>query len=237
MKFTAAGFALLLLLSACASQATRPAAPLPARTTGAPGAGAPAAGTPAAGVPASEAPAGAPKRPIISASHEDWRALIPAPFGSGLTQVQFPLKEVILFQGDAHGAAATPAAGAQAASDDQECYSKSGGAFAFRGAETEDYVLCFFHERLFRVEAALRLPQEASEETFGQWCDDWLSGLTEVSRDAERCEGRDKDTQFSATLAYESELSGPLITVLIYDIPAHDAYERRPERPALPTQP
>jgi len=212
MKVTAAVLA-LALMSACASQATKPAPPSPA-------------------------PAAAPKGPIISASHEDWRALVPAPFGSGLTQLQFPLKEVILFQGEAHGAAGAPAAGSPAAtSDDQECYSKSGSPFVFRGAETEDHVLCFFHERLFRVEAALRLPKDVSAETFGQWCDDWLSGLTEVNRDAERCEGREKDTQFSATLAYESELSGPLITVLIYDIPAHEAFERRPQRPAPPTRP
>ena len=197
----------LTLLSACASKSVKPG---------------PALGAPTAGSPATR------KGPIISASHEDWRALIPVPFGSGLPQVQFPLKEVILFQGESRG---------PVGSDEQECYSKSGSPFAFRGAETEDYVLCFFHERLFEVEAALRLPRDVPAETFGQWCDDWLSGLTDVSRDAERCEGRESDTQVSATLAYDSEVAGPLLTVVIADIPAHDAYERRPQKPVSPVPP
>jgi hypothetical protein len=209
----------LALLSACATHADRPA--------------------PAEASPATAAPepvrqaAAAASGPITTASHEDWRALLPVPFGSALTQVGFALKEVILFQGEAQGAAGTPAA----SSDDQECYSKSGSAFAFRGAETEDYVLCFFHERLFRIEAALRLPKDAPAESFGQWCDDWLAGLSDPKRDAERCEGREKETQFSATLAYESELAGPLITVIVYDVPAHEAYERRAQKPAPPSRP
>ena len=142
--------------------------------------------------------------------------------------MQFPLKEVILFQGDGR-----PVGG----SEDQECYSKSGAPVAFRGAGVEDYVVCFFHERLFRVEAALRLPQGNAAETFPQWCDDWLSGLSDASRTAERCEGRDNETQFSATIAYDTELAGPLITVIVADIPVRDAYERRPQKPAPPNQP
>jgi len=198
----------LLLMAACASQGPPGGAAVP---------GGPAPGTPA------------PRNgPIISASHEDWRALVPVPFGSGLTQIQFPLKEVILFQGESRGPGGF---------DDQECYSKSGTAFAFRGADTEDYVLCFFHERLFQVEAALRLPREMPAETFDQWCDDWLSGLADVKRSAERCEGRDQETLVSATLAYDSELAGPLITLVIYDVPAYEAYERRPQKTTLPTQP
>jgi len=201
--------ALLLLVAACASQ--RP----------------PVNAVPGIAVPAAASPATVRKEPIISASHEDWRALLPVPFGSGLTQIQFPLKEVILFQGETR----------TSGGDEQECYSKSGAAFAFRGAETEDYVLCFFHERLFQVETALRLPRDTPTEAFLQWCDDWLSGLTDVKRAAERCEGREVDTQVSATLAYDTELAGPLITLILYDVPAHDAYERRPQKAPLPTQP
>ena len=152
----------------------------------------------------------------------DWRSLLPAPFGSSVGRIPFALKEVLLFQGEARGGEA----------DEQECFAAAGRPFALRGVEADDYVLCFFHDRLFRAEAVLRLARDTPPETFGRWCEEWLSGLTQTERGAEHCAGRDQDTRFEATLTYDTEIAGPLVTVVVADQPTRELYEQRQQQRA-----
>ncbi len=149
---------------------------------------------------------------------EDWRSLLPVPFGGTVSQIPFALKEVLLFQGESR----PPGEG-----DDQECYSKSGAPLHFHGYDADDYVLCFFHERLYRVEAVLRLPKDVPADTFIQWCDQWLTGLGAADRNADHCEGRENDSTFSAGMTYDTEIAGPLVTLVVFDQPTRDLYEQR----------
>lgn len=137
---------------------------------------------------------------------DDWRSLLPVPFGSTVSQIPFALKEVLLFQGE-NRSAGEP--------DDAECFSKSGVPPMIRGVQAEDYVLCFVRDRLFRVETVLRLAKDVPPDTFNRWCDEWLSGLTEVDRNADHCGGDDHDTTFQAGLTYDTEIAGPLVTVVV----------------------
>jgi hypothetical protein len=149
---------------------------------------------------------------------DDWRSLLPVPFGSTVSQIPFALKEVLLFQGENRNANE---------SDEAECYSKSGVPLTFRGIQADDYVLCFVHDRLFRVETVLRLPKDVPADTFSHWCDEWLTGLNGVDRNADHCEGRDNDTTLLAGMTYDTEIAGPLVTVLVVDQPTRDLLEPR----------
>jgi hypothetical protein len=160
--------------------------------------------------------------PRTLARGDDWRSLLPVPFGSTAGQIPFAMKEVLLFQGSAR-----TGEGRGAESDEQECFADDGAPFHLRGIQADDYVLCFFHDRLFRAEAVLRLPKDAAPETFPRWCDEWLDGLADVARDAERCAGSDQDTLFEANLAYDTEIAGPLLTVTVADRSTRDLVEQR----------
>ena len=97
----------------------------------------------------------------------------------------------------------------------------------FRGFQADDYVLCFVRDRLYRVETVVRLPKDVPADTFSHWCDEWLNGLTKVDRDDDRCEGRDNDTTLLAGMTYDTEIAGPLVTVVVVDQPTRELLEQR----------
>ena len=103
--------------------------------------------------------------------------------------------------------------------------------FKFRGYEAEDYVLCFFRDRLFRAEVVLRLPKDIPTATFAHWCDEWLTGVEVTNLIADRCEGRENDIGFTAGMTYDTEIAGPLVTLVVYDLPTRELYERRAKTP------
>ena len=181
---------------------------------------------PAAPAPATSraAPPVAPARTLLA--EDDWRSLLPVALGSPVAQVPFALKEVLLFQG------AVPAGEPRAEAEEPECYSGAERQFRLRGVPADDYVLCFSHDRLFRAEAVLRLPKDFALETFPGWCEEWLAGLADTERSAERCAGREGDTLFEATLTYDTELAGPLVTLAVTDARAREFLDQhRNERP------
>ncbi len=206
----AAGTSLACLLAACAAPGPR-ALPTPA-----------AADSAAAGSPA----------------HGHWRSLVPAPFGSRVAQVPFPMNEVLLFH---RGPGDAPA---RADAEDQECFSNAGSPLEFRGAHVEDYVVCFFQERLFRVEAALRLPADAPADSAQRWCTDWREGTQPLpvakaaSTNSAVCAGVQGGTAFSASVSADDQ-PGQVITVAVYDMAARAAFDALVQRAgaATPSRP
>jgi len=95
----------------------------------------------------------------------DWHGLVTAPFGSMLKDMPVALHEVLLFHDEAH--AATEA-------EEQDCYTLSGPAPSFAGRKLDEYLLCFKHDRLWRIEAAVRLPAADAARVFSQACAAWL---------------------------------------------------------------
>ncbi len=202
---------------------------------------------PAPAPPAVATAATAPS-PASAAPHlppaDDWRTLLPVPFDSTVAQVPFALKEVLLFQGAVQtGAVQTGAArtgeSRRADSEPGDCFTTAENKPRLRGIEPDDYVLCFYHDRLYRVEAVLRLSRELPPETFQHWCAQWLEGLSAPQSDAERCAGSDADTTFEATLAYDTELAGPLVTVIVQNQATRELIEQRRNEATQkpPTQP
>jgi len=175
----------------------------------------------------------APPAPVRTLpAEDDWRSLLPVALGSPVAQVPFALKEVLLFQGDVHTGDVRTREPRAAEAEEPECYSAAERQFRLRGVPADDYVLCFSHDRLFRAEAVLRLAKDFALDTFPRWCEEWLAGLADAERSAERCAGRENDALFEATLTYDTELAGPLVTLAVTDRHARELLDqRRNERP------
>jgi len=108
-------------------------------------------------------PVPVPVAPPPDDSAADWHGLVLAPFGSVLKDVPAPLHEVLLFRDDAPGAAV-----------DAECYSTDSAAPPLLGRMPDDYLICFNHDRLSRIEASVHLTAAEAPDVFAQACGAWL---------------------------------------------------------------
>jgi hypothetical protein len=146
-------------------------------------------------------------RPPADATY-DWHVLLVVPFGSVLKDIPLTLHEVLLFRDQARGTGA---------GDDAECYAPDDPAPRFIGSTPDEYLLCFKHDRLSRVQASVRLSDPQPAGAFAAACEDWLRRATPTRADAAApsggapssgtCEGSDGAVRFNARLDEEATLS------------------------------
>ena len=172
----------------------------------------------AAPKPRIEAPPAAP--PPLDASY-DWHVLLTAPFGSMLKDVPLALHEVLLFR-DKETAASS--------ADDPECYAANGASPRFIARTPSQYLLCFKHDRLSRVEATVQLPNDEADRILADACGLWTKSA--FAAGAEGCEGADGGVVFSAHLEkVPGEADSPLTVQLdAADLAADAAAGRAPDR-------
>jgi hypothetical protein len=149
----------------------------------------------------------------------DWHVLLSAPLGSVLKDAPLPLHEVLLFRDDAN----------RGEGDEGDCYAIDGAAPTFISRMPEEYLLCFKHDRLARVDATVRVPQDQAAQIFADACALWfknaglpaplIAAATE-SAPAE-CTGRDAMTEFSGRLEVEADQPDAALSIKI------DAVEQR----------
>jgi hypothetical protein len=171
-----------------------------------------------ASAPRITAPAPAPDAVPPSDATYDWHVLVIVPFGVTLKDIPLTLHEVLLFRDEAHGTGA---------GDDAECYAPDGPAPRFLGTTPEEYLLCFKHDRLSRVQASVRLNDPVPAGAFAAACENWLRHAVPVAADAAAsragvptagvpgagvpgsgtCEGSDGAVRFSAHFDEEATLS------------------------------
>src|SRR5579863_10547938 len=202
-------------------------------------------------------PAAPDRVPSPPAAHEpadpsyDWHGLLIAPFGSLLKDIPAALHEVLLFRDDAHGNGATGNATVSAAADaatvDAECYAADAPAPRFVGRIPEEYLLCFKHDRLSRIQASVRVGVAQASDVFAAACAGWLKnaasttgvatpgvggsggapGAVPPSAEAQTagaCEGRDGTIHFRGRLEEEpgaADLPQPdsLLSIILDDAP------------------
>jgi hypothetical protein len=145
-----------------------------------------------------------PTAPALDASY-DWHVLLIAPFGSALKDIPLALHEVLLFRD-----AAPPAAGA-APPDDPECYAVEGKAPRFMARLPSEYLVCFKHDRLSRIEATVRLAQTESAQIFADACGLWTKNALPVG--APVCEGADGSIAFAAQLESEADAADAQLVI------------------------
>jgi|HubBroStandDraft_1064217.scaffolds.fasta_scaffold08285_5 hypothetical protein len=151
-----------------------------------------------------------PATPPPADATYDWHVLLVVPFGSVLKDIPLTLHEVLLFRDEARGSGA---------GDDAECYSPDGPAPRFIGSTPDEYLLCFKHDRLARVQASVRLSDPQPAGVFAAACEDWLRHATPVPADTAApsegtCEGSDGAVRFNARLDEEATLS-----IVLDDLP------------------
>jgi hypothetical protein len=96
--------------------------------------------------------------------------LLIAPFGSVLKNIPAALHEVLLFRDEEHGSASA----ADADTVGAECYAVDTPAPRFLGRTPDEYVLCFKQDRLFRIQASVRIAAAQAADVFAVACADWL---------------------------------------------------------------
>jgi len=156
------------------------------------------------------APPPVPARAPLDASY-DWHVLLDAPFGSVLKDVPLTLHEVLLFRDEA---------GHAAPADELECYAVDGTRPRFIARSPSEYLLCFKHDRLARIEATVQLTAEEAARVFADACGMWLKKPLTTT---EECAGSEGGITFSGHFETESDESAQLTIQL-------DAADPAPER-------
>ena len=86
------------------------------------------------------------------------------PFGTLFKDSPLALHEVLLFQDVAQAGGDTA---------NQDCYAIDGAPPPFVGRRPDEYLLCFSHDRLIRVDASVRLPAASAGALFAAACAQW----------------------------------------------------------------
>jgi hypothetical protein len=136
--------------------------------------------------------------PITLDASYDWHVLVVAPFGSVLKDVPMTLHEVLLFRDEAQRAA--PA-------DELECYAVDGARPRFVARSPSEYLLCFKHDRLSRIEATVRLPADEAARIFADACGLWMKNAQPTT---EECAGSEGGTTFAGHFEDEADQSAQL---------------------------
>jgi hypothetical protein len=139
--------------------------------------------TPAATGQAATAPA------PLDASY-DWHGLVLMPFGTLLKSSPLALHEVLLFHDDSH---------ASSSELGKDCYTVDGRPPRLAGHETEEFLLCFSHDRLDRIEASVPMKPGEGPGVLARACSLWLKNSS-LPAAGNSCEGHDGDVTFGAHL-------------------------------------
>ncbi len=172
--------------------------------------------------PKTPPPPAVPAPPTLEASY-DWHGLLLVPFGSVLKEVPFTLHEVLLFRDASH----------PAQPDDAECYAMERAAPRFVARTPSEYMLCFKHDRLARVQATVNLPQTDATQIFSDACSLWqrhaaagatgaglpAAGVTGDGQPAAgqpgACDGRDGGIAYAGRLEQEETQADAPMTVTL----------------------
>jgi hypothetical protein len=128
----------------------------------------------------------------------DWHVLLVVPFGSALKDVPLTLHEVLLFRDEAQNAASA---------DELECYAVDGTRPQFVARSPSEYLLCFKHDRLSRIEATVGLPAVDAARIFADACGLWIKN---VQTTTEECAGSENGVTFAGHFENEPDESGQL---------------------------
>ena len=125
--------------------------------------------------------------PAVDASY-DWHVLLLEPFGILLRESPVPLHEVLLFQDAGH----SPAEG-----ENKDCFAIDGTPPRFVDRTPDQFLLCFEHDRLSRIEASVSLAAADAPAVFARACAVWSKGAAPAGP---TCEGREDTMAFRARL-------------------------------------
>jgi hypothetical protein len=165
--------------------------------------------------PRKPAPSAAAAPPPLDSSY-DWHVLLAAPFGTLLKDVPLTLHEVLLFRDDAP----------RTVLEEPECYAPDKGPPRFISRTPDDYLLCFKHDRLSRIESTLRLPNNEAAQIFTDACGLWVKNAQ--AHGGASCEGADGGIAFVARLDSDADETDSQLTIQLEAVDA--AQDRTADR-------
>ena len=143
----------------------------------------------AAPAPPVAPPVAPPPAPVLDASY-DWHVLLLAPFGSVVKEVPFKLHEVLLFKDQ-------ESAGAEGG----ECYATEQAPPTFLKRTPTEFLLCFKHDHLWRIEALVSLAKDEAGEILNGACGLWHRNAGDSTPwVAPPCAGSDGTVRYEALL-------------------------------------
>ena len=152
----------------------------------------------------------------------DWHPLVAAPFGTLLKDSPIRLHEVLLFHDESPGSAGT---------ESKDCYAADGTAPTFIGHAPDEYLMCFEHDRLDRIDASARIAVDDAARIFGRACARWLGNAQPLTKTDDACEGRDGDIAFSARLVVQPGEPTAELFMTLTDASGRDAEPPPPGDP------
>ena len=157
----------------------------------------------------------------------DWHPLVVAPFGTRLVDSPIRLHEVLLFREQSHEPAEI---------ESKDCYAVDGTPPTFVGQAPDQYLMCFEHDRLDRIDASVRFAADDAARIFGRACALWLGNAQPLTKADDACEGRDGDIAFRARLAPVPGENTAELLMTLSDAAKSDA-EPEPAAPRDPGSP
>ena len=124
------------------------------------------------------------------------------------------LHEVLLFRDE--GDKSAPA-------DELECYAVDGSRPRFVARLPSEYLLCFKHDRLSRIEAMVRLPADQAAQIFADACALWAKHAQTTT---EECAGSEDGTTYVGHFENETDESAQLTIQLDAVDPGAHASDR-----------
>ena len=180
--------------------------------------------------PAAARPATAPATPVqndaAADASFDWHPLVAVPFGTLLKDCPIRLHEVLLFHDESLGSAGT---------ESRDCYAVDGSAPTFIGHAPDEYLMCFEHDRLDRIDVSVRIAADDAARTFGRACARWLGNAQPLAKADDACGGRDGDIAFSARLMAQPGEPTVEFLMTLTDAARRDAEQAPPGGPEAPS--
>jgi hypothetical protein len=169
-----------------------------------------------------------PDRPAPAAADAsyDFHPLLLAPFGTRLVDSPVRLHEVLLFHEQSPGSTEF---------ESRDCYSVDGAPPSFLNQRPEEYLMCFEHDRLARIDAAVRVAADGAARDFGHACATWLRNVPQVPPMGDACAGRDGDIVFSARLEALPDEHAAVLRVSLTDATTRDAQREPPDDSTAPS--
>lgn len=142
-----------------------------------------------------------PAAPLPLDASYDWHALLIAPFGSSLKEFPSAMHEVLLFRDQVPG---------PPTHDEPECYAVEREVPRFMARSPAEYLVCFTHDRLSRIEATVQLSQTESAQIFDDACGLWTKNAPAAGR---TCNGADGTITFAAHLESDADAAGAQLVI------------------------
>jgi hypothetical protein len=145
--------------------------------------------------------------PAPAAVSYDFAPLLPAPFGTSFKEVPVPLTEVLVFHEGTDSRA----------NEDKDCF-RPNGSVVFLGHPPTEYLICFDHDRLKRIEASVALPAAQAPAVFAAACAEWQGRAPAQAIESDACDGRRGDIDFSARRSSGPEPSVATVSITLIDV-------------------